>query len=199
MSLVETYLSGLNEVLPPDAREQLTIATGADAGQLAAIRDAYPACPDSLLELWSRVDGTYWRTYGDTKIAVRMLGADVDNGKYPYYLLSTGQALNMHSAGYASDSITERYGDCVQEDPDIVDARIDPNVPMSKRLCFSHCMNNGGTSVLYVDFDPAAGGKVGQVMRFLHDPDSYAVIAESFDVYLQQLIKDGYRFVFEDE
>jgi cell wall assembly regulator SMI1 len=48
---------------------------------------------------------------------------------------------------------------------------------MNKRLCFSQCMNNGGTSVPYLDFDPAPGGTPGQVVRYLHDPDSYEVIA----------------------
>lgn len=36
-------------------------------------------------------------------------------------------------------------------------------------------------------------------MRFLHDPDSYKVIAQSFDHYLQQLIDDNYSFIYEDE
>ncbi|WKW30547.1 SMI1/KNR4 family protein [Pseudomonas viridiflava] len=44
-----------------------------------------------------------------------------------------------------------------------------------------------------------AGGNVGQVVRYLHDPDSYKVIAPSFDHYLQQLIDENYAFVFEDE
>jgi cell wall assembly regulator SMI1 len=60
-------------------------------------------------------------------------------------------------------------------------------------------MNNGETSRLYIDFNPAPGGTVGQVMRFLHDPDSYKVIAQSLDQYLQQLIEDDYSFIYEDE
>jgi len=55
-------------------------------------------------------------------------------------------------------------------------------------------MNNGGTSVLYIDFTPAPGGVVGQVVRFLHDPDSYAVIAVSFKAYLQGMIDGGFAF-----
>ncbi|WP_372438687.1 SMI1/KNR4 family protein, partial [Pandoraea sputorum] len=66
-------------------------------------------------------------------------------------------------------------------------------------LCFSQCMNNGGTSRLYIDFNPGAGGSVGQEVRYLHDPDSYKVIAASFDDYLKQLIDQNYEFIFEDE
>jgi cell wall assembly regulator SMI1 len=60
-------------------------------------------------------------------------------------------------------------------------------------------MNNGGTSMLYLDFDPAPGGTVGQVVRYLHDPDSYVVIAPSFDAYLQQLIDGGYAFIRHED
>ena len=60
-------------------------------------------------------------------------------------------------------------------------------------------MNNGGTSMLYLDFDPGSGGTVGQVVRYLHDPDSYAVIAPSFDAYLQQMIGRDYAFIDQDE
>ena len=56
-----------------------------------------------------------------------------------------------------------------------------------------------GSSKLYIDFNPVTGGNVGQVVRYLHDPDSYEVIAPDFDQYLQQLIVDQYAFVFDDE
>ena len=58
-------------------------------------------------------------------------------------------------------------------------------------------MNNGGTSQPYIDFDPAPGGTVGQLVRYLHDPDSYEVIAAGFDDYLQRLIDDDYAFIQE--
>ena len=59
-------------------------------------------------------------------------------------------------------------------------------------------MNNGGSSVLYLDFNPSAPGTVGQVVRFMHDPDNYQVIADSFDDYLQLLIDEDYGFLSED-
>ena len=59
-------------------------------------------------------------------------------------------------------------------------------------------MNNGGSSTLYVDFSPTTAGKRGQIVRFLHDPDSYQVIADSFDDYLQLLIDGGYGFLIDE-
>ena len=58
-------------------------------------------------------------------------------------------------------------------------------------------MNNGGTSQLFIDFSPSSTGKVGQVVRFLHDPDEMVVIADSFDDYLRMLMKNDYCFVDE--
>jgi cell wall assembly regulator SMI1 len=57
-------------------------------------------------------------------------------------------------------------------------------------------MNNGGTSSLFIDFNPSAFGKKGQIVRFLHDPDNYKVIANSFDDYLQMLIDGNYSFCY---
>ena len=68
-------------------------------------------------------------------------------------------------------------------------------------MCWLHvsdCMNNGGTSKLFIDFSPSSKGVKGQVVRYLHDPDKITVIADSFDEYLQMLMDNGYNFINED-
>lgn len=195
MSIVETYLNGLYQALPAEELQQLQLSHGASPTDLQALQAAYPQVPTSLLELLGRIDGTHYREYPDGEICVLILGSDVF--EYPYYLSSVAQILE--EAGKYKDSIAEIYEAYLDEDPELLGAGIDPQVPMNRRLCFSHCMNNGGTSRLYLDFDPAPGGSVGQVVRFLHDPDSYVVIASSFDEYLQGLIEQNYAFIFEDE
>jgi len=195
MSLVETYLAGLRHVLPAESLDQLKLAHGASATDLQQLTEHYPLCPASLLQLLSQIDGTHFRDYHDGTVMVLMLGSDVF--EYPYYLRSVRQILE--GAHAHTRSIAQIYEGYLDEEPDLIDPLIDSTLPMNKRLCFSHCMNNGGTSRLYIDFNPAPGGTVGQVMRFLHDPDSYKVIAQSFDYYLQQLIDDHYSFIYEDE
>ncbi|WP_295471861.1 SMI1/KNR4 family protein [uncultured Pseudomonas sp.] len=195
MSIVDTYLNGLYQALPAEELQQLQLSHGASPTDLQALQAAYPQVPASLLELLGRIDGTHYREYPGGEICVLILGSDVF--EYPYYLSSVAQILE--EAGKYRDSIAEIYEAYLDEDPELLGAGIDPQVPMNRRLCFSHCMNNGGTSRLYLDFDPAPGGSVGQVVRFLHDPDSYVVIASSFDEYLQGLIDQNYEFIFEDE
>ena len=195
MSLVDTYLAGLRQVLPAENLDQLKLAHGASATDLQQLTEQYPLCPASLLQLLSQIDGTHFRDYHDGTVMVLMLGSDVF--EYPYYLRSVRQILE--GAHVHTRSIAQIYEGYLDQEPDLIDPLIDSTLPMNKRLCFSHCMNNGGTSRLYIDFNPAPGGTVGQVMRFLHDPDSYKVIAQSFDYYLQQLIDDHYSFIYGDE
>lgn len=191
MPLVDSFLSGLVPRLPEDDVPQWAWTQGATAEDLQRLRVQWPQVPDSLAELLSRVDGTHFRAYPQGEVCVLMLGSDL--GAYPYYLRSIAQIFEDHA--FWDDSIRSIYEEWLDEEPEMLGAGIDADLPMSRRLCFSHCMNNGGTSMLYLDFDPAPGGSVGQVVRYLHDPDSYVVIAPSFDAYLQQLIDTGYPFL----
>ncbi|QJB42410.1 SMI1/KNR4 family protein [Chitinophaga oryzae] len=189
-NIVEQYLAGLQERLPEKDKALLAYASGATPAQLARLQQTYPDCPASLLQLLSKIDGTYWREYGEHTVSVLILGSDVH--RYPYYLKSVDQILKKNKY---SVSIRDIYGEDADEAPDLVDTGIDSAVNMDRWLCFSDCMNNGGTSKLYLDFNPAPGGISGQVVRFLHDPDNYRVIAGSFDEYLQKLMEHDYTFI----
>jgi hypothetical protein len=107
--------------------------------------------------LLSRVDGTHFREYPGGEVCVLMLGSDVEDGGYPYYLRSVAQIFEDQQQW--DDSIRSIYEEWLDDEPEILGDGIDADLPMSRRLCFSHCMNNGGTSMLYLDFDPAPGGR----------------------------------------
>lgn len=190
--IVELYLQGLQERLSEEDKQALSYARGATTAQLNSLKKHFPACPASLLELLSRINGTYRQQYGDHKVSVLLLGSDVF--EYPYYLKSVEQILQAPVYNY---SLSEIYD--INELPDLVDKGIDPDVPIGHWLSFADCTNNGGTSRLFLDFHPAAGGTPGQVIRFLHDPDSFRVIASSFDTYLEMLMNNGYNFIIEEE
>lgn len=93
---------------------------------------------------------------------------------------------------YYSDYIERKYEE-VEIDEKITDTAKD-----LKWLHFSDCMNNGGTSQLFIDFSPSEKGTKGQIVRFLHDPDEFIVIADSFEDYLQMLMDKDYDFINED-
>ena len=199
MTLVEQYLEGLKQAYIDNGGEEawqnlMATAHGATEANLQVLRNRYPQVPESLLDLLRRIDGTYWREYEKGTVSDLILGADETMGDYPYYLLSAEQivATQNEPFDFYADYINREYEEVE------IDNRITSDASqLHNWLHFSDCMNNGGTSQLFIDFSPSAIGKVGQVVRFLHDPDEMVVIADSFDDYLKMLMDNEYCFVDE--
>jgi cell wall assembly regulator SMI1 len=209
--IADAYVTGLkakwDETGDEESAQDFSLTHGATEADLARLRVAYPLCPGALIDLLRRVDGTYYRDYEGNEVSIYLLGSDVEG--YPYYLLSAAEILESVTEPWSGETIRDTYGDKLAEwlpagrgsEPGegYLDDRIDPDLRRAKWLHFSDCMNNGGTSQLFIDFNTLGGGRVGQVVRFLHDPDSYAVIADGFEEYLQSLIDCGYAFVRGDD
>lgn len=195
--LVRDYIDGLREAYEDaDAGEAwenfVSIAYGASEEDLAALKALYPALPAGLEALLRFADGAYWREYRPgEKTCLSFLGSDLE--EFPYYLLSAAQMIRTRDdfKGWGDYLIKCKFGDPVDE-------RITEDF---ERLCWLHfadCRNNGGSSQLFIDFSPSEKGKAGQVVRYLHDPDELAVIADSFDEYLELLMENEYDFINED-
>ncbi|WP_313266608.1 SMI1/KNR4 family protein [Sphingobacterium sp.] len=198
MKIADNYLSGLKKAYYENGGKETwdhfeQIKHGASTTDLEKLKEIFPAAPQGLIDLLEYVDGTYWRTYADEEIAFFFLGSDLN--EYPYYLLSSKEMIdNQHIAhAYYADYIDRKY-DHVEIDNKITNQSTD-----LKWLHFSDCMNNGGTSQLFVDFSPSGKGKKGQIVRFVHDPDEFRVIADSFDEYLELLINTGFNFIDEED
>ncbi len=200
MNLAQTYMEGLKKAyIDNGAKEEWdefeAVVHGVSEADIAALKEVYPEAPDSLIELLKIVDGTYWREYQEKEITFFMLGSDVI--EYPYYLLSASQIVETQYEAY------EYYQDYVNRDYDAEDIPVDEKIiddaEKMRWLHFSDCMNNGGTSQLFIDFSPSDKGVCGQIVRFLHDPDELEVIADSFDEYLQMLMEDGYDFINKNQ
>ncbi len=198
-SLVERYIGGLRAAyLERGGIEEWDIfekvVEGACEENLRRIKELYPAVPASLIELLSYVDGTYYRMYKDEEICLYFLGSSLE--EYPYYLLSSEEMIENENlaSDYYSDYVNREYD---PSDVSIDDKIIDDSSQM-RWLHFSDCMNNGGTSQLFIDFNPSSTGKVGQVVMFLHDPDRIEVIADSFDEYLEKMLNTDLNFINEE-
>ncbi len=197
MNIAKKYVDGLKKAYYEIGGKQQwdrfeTVMHGAGKDDIEKLRGLYPDIPDSLLQLLEIVDGTYWRKYGEEKIRLLFLGSDMEGS--PYYLLSAQQMIDT------KDNF-RMWGDYLidREDDDIpVDEGICDDFSKLCLLHFSDCRNNGGTSRLFIDFSPSAKGKKGQVLRYLHDPDEFVIIADSFDEYLQMLMDNEYDFMTEE-
>lgn len=163
---------------------------GVSREDLDALKKMYPDIPESLMQLLGFADGTYWREYAGEKVAFYLLGSSLE--EYPYYLLSAQQMMDKEDFSWLNGYIDGEYDDLE------IDARIIDDSKGLNWLHFSDCMNNGGTSQLFIDFSPSESGVKGQVVMFVHDPDELTVIADSFDEYLEMLIESGCDFINED-
>lgn len=197
MNIAQEYIEGLKKAYHDNGLGEewdafAAVMYGADKTDLETLQKLYPEMPESLIQLLSIVDGTYWREYEGKQYGIYFLGSDLE--EYPYYLLSSQEMTDIEDFDWLKDYIDREFGEDVEIDDKIIDD--------SDKMCwlhFSDCMNNGGTSQLFIDFSPAPGGTKGQIVRFLHDPDELAVIAESFDEYLQMLMEDAYCFIQNDD
>lgn len=198
VNIAQKYIQGLKKSYYENGREKEwnnfeKVMYGANKDEIEKLRVLYPDIPNSLLQLLEIVDGTYRGKYADNKVSLLFLGSDIE--EYPYYLLSTQQMIET------KDDFQE-WGDYLinREFDDIpVDVGICDNLDKLYWLHFSDCMNNGGTSQLFIDFSPSAKGKKGQILRYLHDPDELVIIANSFDTYLQMLMNRDYDFITENK
>ncbi len=197
MEIVKQYTTGLKKAYFDNGGKETwehfeKIKHGATKEDIEKIKSIYPEVPKSLISLLEFVDGTYWREYQEEEITLYFLGSDVD--EYPYYLLSSKEIIENQNQAieYYSDYIERKYEEVE------IDEKITDQPKSLKWLHFSDCMNNGGTSQLFIDFSPSEKGTKGQVVRFLHDPDEFSVIADSFEEYLQKLIDNQYDFINEE-
>lgn len=88
-----TYLKKLEEAytaagLREDWDHLMQAAEGISAEQRAELIRLYPGIPEELLQILSRVDGTYYREYQGEEFRFYFFGSDVEDGLYPYYLHS---------------------------------------------------------------------------------------------------------------
>jgi hypothetical protein len=197
MEIVKQYLSGLKKAYFENGGKETwehfeEIKHGTTKEDIEKIKNIYSEVSNSLISLLEFVDGTYWREYKGEEITLYFLGSDVE--EYPYYLLSSREIIENQNQAieYYSDYIERKYEEVE------IDEKITNQPTSLKWLHFSNCMNNGGTSQLFIDFSPSQKGTKGQIVRFLHDPDEFSVIADSFEEYLKKLIDNEYDFINKD-
>jgi len=198
--IVKGYIEGLEQAYYNNGGREawdefVNVKEGASDENIRKIKELFPKVPESLVELLQYADGTYFRTYGNTKICLYFLGSDLE--EYPYYLLSSEQMIE-------NQTLAQRwYADYVNREFDPEDIPIDDRIiddaSKMRWLHFSDCMNNGGSSQLFIDFSPSDSGTIGQVVMFVHDSDRIEVIANSFDEYLEKMIKWEFNFIMDEE
>ena len=197
--IVRRYIEGIERAYLSNGSEEkwnefVNVKEGASSENLTQIKQIFPEVPESLLELLQYADGTYHRVYGNTTIQLYFFGSTLE--EYPYYLLSSEEIIENQSLAqkWYSDYVNREF----DSDDIPVDDRIIDDANKMKWLHFSDCMNNGGSSQLFIDFSPSACGTIGQIVMFVHDSDRIEVIADSFDEYLEKMIQWEFDFIVDE-
>lgn len=205
MDIAEKYIEGLKKAYLERGGEKEwerleKIAHGAANEDIEKLKAKYPDVPDSLVQLLEHIDGTYWRDYEDGQIHMFFLGSDLE--EFPYYLLSVSEMIKVENFDWMKEWIQDFNSGDFEEfgfDGDEIDEKITKNTDHMQWLHFSNCMNNGGSSKIFIDFTPSDNGVKGQIVRYVHDSDELKVIADSFDEYLEMLMDSGYDFINEED
>ena len=84
--IVKRYIEGLEQAYYNNGGREawdefVNVKEGASDENIRKIKELFPKVPESLVELLQYADGTYFRTYGNTKICLYFLG--FDNYNFP--------------------------------------------------------------------------------------------------------------------
>ena len=172
-------------------KHMINVSYGISDEDKKTLLQEYPGFPKELMEILEKIDGTYHRKYGDEKISFYFFGADLDNGEYPYYLCSAKDIIKNKNSVL---EIKEIFS-IMEESDFFVDEKISIENTNIKWINFADCMNNGGTSKLYIDLTPSPKGKVGQIVRYMQDPENLTVIADSFADFLELIVENEFKFI----
>ena len=196
MNIGKNYVKQLKAIyldrIKYDEKLELVMKTihGVSKEDLEKLLKKFPDIPSDLIYILNIIDGTYRCEYGEYKIGMYLFGS-LDG--LPHYLSSASEMLLEVDSKWIKECIDWNiecgiYGD----------ERITKDYENLKWLNFSKCMNNGESSQFYIDFSPSDKGKYGQIIEYVHDPDRFIVIADSFSEFLQKIIDGKFRFIEDD-
>ena len=137
-----------------------------------------------------RLKKAYQTFAGVANCCFTLLGAEEEGAEYDLYSVEQMIEGGREGFGYITDRLDGKARGEMEVDPKITNRR--------KEVCWLGFAEGGGSERLFVDFSPARGGRCGQIVSFLHDPDELVVLAESFDEYLEMLMERGYDFIDEE-
>lgn len=100
----------------------------------------------------------------------------------PFYLYSLDEIIETKEYFCNDDELLGEYYD--EQEISELDARIKPYLFNKKWFPFAQLA--GGSLYLMLDYDPAPGGKTGQIIAYVHDPDFIYYIASSFTELLSE-------------
>ncbi len=190
-TLVDNYFQGLKEVYKEKKGDDIKFITHATEDEIDLIKKNYPGVPNEFVDFLKRTDGKI----SEENYAYRPTMFSIHEGNLTYHMCSINKMLEH--AQYKDQTLAELYPWFLEKDVDDCESatpEMDLYIPIGDRLLFASC----DYSELYIDLKPSPLGKVGQIIRYLHDPDSYSFVCNSFSELLKESIDTNFEYFFDE-
>lgn len=184
-TLSDDYVQGLLNSYNDRNKEYFKLIKPVSDEKINVLCSLYPSIPNELISLLKIVNGSnyldFFQLYPGCDDATRYRFCTIEEmiayekeGDYSWLNL----CWNENSSWEKEDVVREMFGDEVKPDA-LVRERI-----LLAENCYSQ---------LYIDFNPSKCGTEGQMVVYIHDPDSYFQVAVSFSEYLKNHIDNDFE------
>jgi hypothetical protein len=192
-NIVDNYINGLKEIYKEKKEDDIAFINRTTEEEIDLIKKHYPDVPNEFVDFLKKTNGKI--TINKENHAYRTTMFSIHEGDITYHLCSINSMLEH--AQYKDQTLAELYPWFLDEDSDDSESatpEMDLFVPIGDRLNFASC----GYSELYIDLKPSLLGKVGQIICYIHDPDSYFLVCDSFSELLKESIESNFQYFFNE-
>ena len=190
--IVNDYINGLIKA-HKEKNKDINLITHASENEIKRIRNLYPDVPEDFIDFISKTDGV---TVDKDGFSHRPSLFSIYEGHVTYRMVSINEII--HDAESGDITLAEIYPWFLDEDADDDESacvEMDLHARIGDRILFAE---NSGVYALYIDLKPSKLGTVGQIISYVHDPDSYSLVCNSFSDLLKQSVDSDFKYFFSE-
>jgi len=181
-NLINNYINGLMEQYSDEEKNDFKLITPAPNEKIDLLRSIYPNIPVEIIQLLKKINGSSGE-YKGNYVRLDFFKDGYDDGII-YEFCSVDEMLEHTKIDaswldiYKSELVSKSD---ILEDEELFSEEIKVEAPIKDRLIFAQT----DYSNLYIDFNPSKLGTTGQIISYIHDPDMYQVVHDSFSEFLK--------------
>lgn len=191
-TFVDNYVQGLFNSYNERNKECFKLITPASDEKINLLRSIYPNIPSELISLLNIVNGSHYSPEKYIRgLDFFQLYPDTDQTRYSFCTIEEMLAYEAEGDYSWLSLCWDEASTWNKEDVmEMFDEDVNPEALIRERILFAET----DYSQLYIDFNPSEFGTMGQIVAYIHDPDSYFKIAESFSEFLKSHIDSNFEF-----
>jgi cell wall assembly regulator SMI1 len=197
-ALVDSYIQGLLSSYNQEKSDCFKLIKPASDDKIELLQSLYPNIPSELISLLKKVNGSEYphKEYRRSLDFFQLHPGCDDETRYEFCTID--EMLSYQAEGdysWLSLCWNETSNWDIEDVREMFDETVNADALIRDRILFARC----DYSELYIDFNPSEDGIVGQIVAYIHDPDSYFQLAESLSEYLERHLDCNFDcFNFEE-